>query len=235
MLYIMWLYMLLVGYCIISALLQSVTDYHGVSGGYRSIMEVGHTGELQSVISDSACIATDSMKAGYLLPPIIGFPLNVNRHKVLSFRPSNKHIGTHIYELSDVKSTANSIYSASKIAIKEPVCSLHSLKNIHICHKQNMISNLRLCVLFITNFQGWWLIGINKKRKKNTVDIWISWIICGKRLSSECYLVTSDTYVMQYGLFWEVHWCVWGAFSCWMSVCAWLHHACPWWNRVEGT
>lgn len=163
MLYIMWLYMLLVGYCIISALLQSVTDYHGVSGGYRSIMEVGHTGELQSVISDSACIATDSMQAGYLLPPIIGFPLNVNRHKVLSFRPSNKHIGTHIYELSDVKSTANSIYSASKIAIKEPVCSLHSLKNIHICHKQNMISNLRLCVL---NFQGWWLIGINKKRKK---------------------------------------------------------------------
>lgn len=61
--------MLLVGYCIISALLQSVTDYHGVSGGYRSIMEVGHTGELQSVISDSACIATDSMQAGYLLPP----------------------------------------------------------------------------------------------------------------------------------------------------------------------
>lgn len=204
--------MLLVGCCIISALLQSVsaTDHHGVSGGYRSIMEVGHTGELQSVISDSACIATDSMQAGYLLPPIIGFPLNVNRHKVLSFRPSNKHIGTHIYELSDVKSTANSIYSASKIAIKEPVCILHCLKMMADWNQQ-------------------------KKKKKNTVDIWISWIICGKRLSSECYLVTSDTYVMQYGLFWEVHWCVWGSFSCWMSVCAWLHHACPWWNRVEGT
>lgn len=108
--------MLLVGYCIISALLQSVstTDHHGVSGGYRNIMEVGHTGELQSVISDSACIATDSMQAGYLLPPIIGFPLNVNRHKVLSFRPSKN-------ELSYVKSTANSTYSASKIPIKEPL------------------------------------------------------------------------------------------------------------------
>lgn len=159
--------MLLVGYCIISALLQSVsaTDHHGVSGGYRSIMEVGHTGKLQSVISDSACIATDSMQAGYLLPPIIGFPLNVNRHKVLSFRPSNKHIGTHIYELSDVKSTANSIYSASKIAIKEPVCSLHSLKK-HTYLSQTKYDLKLQVVCFIHNKLSRLMADWNQQKNK---------------------------------------------------------------------